>query len=211
MGPYRAGIDSGESMRIPVTEVVLEGMDGRTRRRPCAPGRDWPVWFAPDEDDLFTLDDDDSSGAGTGAEARPLVVLVVDDDRDVHEATVLALRDEKVAGRPLAFLHAYSGAEALVMMTERTGIDVLLLDVVMESEDAGLRVADAVRADARLKDVKIIIRTGQPGLAPVEAVTRERAIDAYLTKEKLTRTLLLEAIAGVLPDAPPASGGSTPQ
>lgn len=198
-------------MRNPGTAVFFESIEGHAIRFPVPGGLRLPVLCSPDEDDLFTLDDDDAPGPGASARARPLVVLVVDDDRDVHEATVLALREEKVAGRPLEFLHAYSGAEALVTMAERPGIDVLLLDVVMESEDAGLRVADAVRADARLKDVKIIIRTGQPGLAPVDAVTRERAIDAYLTKEKLTRTLLLQALAGVLPDAPSAADGQTPQ
>lgn len=193
-------------MRIPLV-AVGGGARVRKPRRERPAGLPLPLgaWPGGPDDDLFTLDDDDP-GAAPAAAAVPLVVLVVDDDRDVHESTLLALRDEKVAGRPLVFLHAYSGAEALVMMAERPGIDVMLLDVVMETPDAGLRVADAVRADPRMAEVKIIIRTGQPGLAPAETVARDHGVHGYLTKEKLTRTLLLQAIAGTLDDTPPGGG-----
>ena len=158
------------------------------------------VMGSGDDDDLFTLEDDDPR-EDPAVGAAPWVVMVVDDDRDVHESTVLALGAERVLGRPLAFLHAYSGAEALALLEQRPDVNVMLLDVVMETADAGLRVAAGIRADGRYPDLKIIIRTGQPGSAPETMVARDYAIDGYLTKEKLSRTLLLEAIAGSLEGA----------
>lgn len=157
-----------------------------------------------DDDDLFTLEDDDPR-EDSAAAAAPWVVMIVDDDRDVHESTVLALRTERVLGRPLVFVHAYSGAEALALLEERPDVNVMLLDVVMETADAGLRVASRIRADGRFPDLKIIIRTGQPGSAPETMVARDYAIDGYVTKEKLSRTLLLEAITGSL-----ENGGAGP-
>ena len=173
-----------------------------------APG---PVRFAGgDDDDLFSLHDDDGAIPDPSAMAPPWVVLIVDDDADVHQSTLLALRGERILGRPLTFRHAYNGPDALRILKAEANVDIVLLDVVMESQDAGLRLVAAARNDLKLVNMKIILRTGQPGYAPEAVVTRDYSIDGYLTKENLTRTLLLQAISGSLADGTDHNNGELP-
>jgi diguanylate cyclase len=126
-----------------------------------------------------------------GLDHRRWKVLVVDDDRDVHEATEFALRDCRVLGRPLAFLHAFSGAESLRILGEEDDVAAILLDAVMETDDAGLRTVRAIRDDLGLREARIIMRTGQPGHVPeLDTITRYD-INDYKTKSELTRDKLL--------------------
>ena len=55
-------------------------------------------------------------------------ILIVDDDRQVHDATVFALADVTVRNRPMAFLHAYTGAEARTILAGSKDVAVILLD-----------------------------------------------------------------------------------
>ena len=169
-----------------------------------------PFSLLPLSGDPIHFDDEPSEDAEGGAgDAAPWVVLIVDDDRNVHEATLLALHDERVAGRPLAFRHAYATAEAHRILADDPDVAVVLLDVVMESPDAGLKLIRDIRGDLGRRDVKIIVRTGQPGRAPEAKVRSDFAIDGYITKATLTRAMLLEALTQVLqPDD--AAGGSAP-
>jgi len=160
--------------------------------------RDIQIGMGPHRGDLIELLEDDPDNEEAGAATVPWVVLIVDDDRNVHETTLLALRDARVAGRPLRFLHAYSAAEALETVRANADIAVVLLDVVMETDNAGLQLVPAIRGAPGRRDIKIIIRTGQPGYASESYVTRNFGVDGYLTKAKLTRGMLLEAIAGAL-------------
>ncbi|MFV1849790.1 MAG: hypothetical protein ACFHHU_16760 [Porticoccaceae bacterium] len=73
-------------------------------------------------------------------------VLVVDDDVDVHEATEFTLSSVKILGRPLKLLHAVSADEALNYLQVVPNVAVILLDVVMESPDTGLRLVRELRA-----------------------------------------------------------------
>ena len=149
--------------------------------------------------DEFPDDEEDASPRAT-----PWVILIVDDDPDVHDATLLALSDERIFGRALEFRHAYSATEARQLLAAHPDISVVLLDVIMETPDAGLKLIQAIRTELGRGDVKIILRTGQPGQAPEANVRDNFAIDGYLTKSRLTRTLLLEALTQAL------GGGATP-
>jgi CheY-like chemotaxis protein len=148
---------------------------------------------------------DDAEAVASGA--APWVVLIVDDDRGVHDATLLALHGERILGRPLEFRHAYAAAEAHKLLAENRDIAVVLLDVVMESPDAGLKLISEIRDELGQSDVKIIVRTGQPGRAPEAQIRSSLAIDGYITKATLTRAMLLEALTQVLRTGE-ASGGS---
>ncbi len=125
-------------------------------------------------------------------------VLVVDDDTDVHETTRFAMRDLPVMGRPVEFLHAHSGREALEMLQKTPDIAVMLLDVVMETPDAGLKIVDAVRNELKLNNLRIVLRTGQPGQAPeMEAISRFD-INDYKTKNELTRNKLFTTLTSAV-------------
>ena len=126
-------------------------------------------------------------------------ILVVDDDQEIHSVTRLALSDLIVNDKGLKFYHAYSGTEALKMIAEMgSSLAIILLDVVMETDDAGLKVARAMRTELGLEEPRIILRTGQPGYAPEEQVIKDYDINDYKTKTELTRSKLVTTIIASL-------------
>lgn len=152
-----------------------------------------------DNDELIFMDEDDAEHEESDSLSGVWHVLVVDDDEEIHSVTRLALSDLALNGKGLQFHHAYSGDEALKFLTERGNeIAVLLLDVVMESDDAGLQVAKKMREELKLEEPRIILRTGQPGYAPEESVIKEYDINDYKTKTELTRSKLVTTIIASL-------------
>lgn len=121
-------------------------------------------------------------------------VLIVDDEPDVHQATLLALKGVAIEGRQLEFVHALSAAEARVCLRQHKDLSVVLLDVVMESNDAGLQLIDYVRNELANKALRFILRTGQPGYAPEIDTIRSYDINDYKTKSELTRVRLFTSM-----------------
>ncbi|HUS23940.1 MAG TPA: DUF3369 domain-containing protein [Candidatus Binatia bacterium] len=121
-------------------------------------------------------------------------LLIVDDDPEVHAVTTLALQPFRFAGRGLTFLHAYSGAEARAMLRAQPQIAIVLLDVVMETDHAGLDVAEYLRNELRNKFIRVILRTGQPGQAPELEVITRYDINDYKHKTELTRERLFTTV-----------------
>lgn len=146
-------------------------------------------------DDLVFADEVDAVDIGR---RPPWRILVVDDDADVHSTTTFALANVIMQGRELAFLHAYSAAEAFALLGRESDIAVILLDVVMERADAGLQLVRRIRDELGLHDVRIILRTGQPGYAPEMEAIRGYDINDYRTKSELTRTKLYTAVAAAI-------------
>ncbi len=148
-----------------------------------------------DTDTLHFLDDDQPVGS-----AKELVwrLMVVDDEPDVHRATTFALTGLKILGRPLEFLHAYSATEAEALLKTEQDVAVVLLDVVMEREDAGLALIKTIRQDLKLTELRIILRTGQPGYAPEIETIHDFDINDYKTKSELTRTKLYATVTAAL-------------
>ncbi|OYT94116.1 MAG: hypothetical protein CFE43_00660 [Burkholderiales bacterium PBB3] len=124
--------------------------------------------------------------------------MVVDDEPDVHRATTFALTGVKILGRPLEFLHAYSALEAENLLKTERDVAVVLLDVVMEREDAGLALIKTIRQDLKLTELRIILRTGQPGYAPEIETIHDFDINDYKTKSELTRTKLYATVTAAL-------------
>ena len=65
-------------------------------------------------------------------------ILIVDDEPDVHQITKLSLKGLQVRGRKIQYLSATTGEEAVRMMQAHPDVAVILLDVVMETNSAGL-------------------------------------------------------------------------
>lgn len=120
----------------------------------------------------------------------PWKVLLVDDEPDIHDITKLTLQRFRLDERALTFLHAYSGAEAKVILARESDIALVFLDVVMEKEDSGLEVARWMRQDLGNQFTRIVLRTGQPGQAPEERVIVNYDINDYKEKTELDRTKL---------------------
>ena len=153
---------------------------------------------ASDADDDLVLHDDDDPSAALAQEAPPWRILIVDDDVDVHVVTKFALRDTSFQGRRLSFLHAYSGAEAIALLRNTSDIALILLDVIMETNDAGLRVARQVREDLHNDLVRIVLRTGQPGQALEHSIIVDYDINDFWCKADLTTRKLFTTVIASL-------------
>ncbi len=148
-----------------------------------------------DTDTLHFLEDENDAGVAAGLVWR---LMVIDDEPDVHRATTFALSGVKILGRPLQFLHAYSAAEATKLLRTEQEVAVVLLDVVMEREDAGLALVKTIRQDLHLAELRIILRTGQPGYAPEIETIHDFDINDYKTKSELTRTKLYATVTAAV-------------
>ncbi len=121
-------------------------------------------------------------------------ILVVDDEIDVFKVTELSLKNLYFQGHGLQFLYAKSGQEAIEIMQANPDIAVILLDVVMETNTAGLDACNTIRNILKNSIVRIVLRTGQPGVAPEKQVIDDYDIDGYLPKAELTSTRLYSTV-----------------
>jgi signal transduction histidine kinase/CheY-like chemotaxis protein len=125
-------------------------------------------------------------------------VLIVDDEPDVHAITKLSLKNFSFANKPIEFLNAMSGEEAREILKNNPGIAVAMIDVVMETEDAGLRLVRFIREELRNTAIRLIIRTGQPGAAPERYVIDHYDIDDYKDKTELIAQKLYTTIRSAI-------------
>ena len=125
-------------------------------------------------------------------------ILVVDDEPDVHRVTELALRNKRWRGRKFSVTTASSAKEAEKILADKSDVfDVALVDVVMETDEAGLDLCRTMRATCA-RSLRIILRTGQPGIAPEERVLNDYDIDSYLAKPDATPERLYSSIRSAL-------------
>jgi DNA-binding MarR family transcriptional regulator/CheY-like chemotaxis protein len=146
-----------------------------------------------DNDEISFAEETDVPQVETGWK-----ILIVDDDAEVHEVTKLALSDVTFEGKSLCFISAYSAEDAKSWMRSQPDIAVIFLDMVMETEDAGLQVIQYVREELRNGFVRIILRTGQPGQAPEHVIVANYEIDDYKTKTELTSQKLFITVITAL-------------
>lgn len=162
---------------------------------------------APENDDLVDFDDelvfeDEESGSeakGEGDDLPPWRVLMIDDDEQVHQSTLLAVGDEIVLGRKLQFIHAKTGSEAIAMIDSGMAApDLAFVDMVMESPDAGLRFARAAKNHANWRSMMILLRSGQPGFSNEMEQARQLGVEGFVQKANVSRAVLLQALVDLL-------------
>ncbi len=124
----------------------------------------------------------------------PWRVLVVDDDGEVHQATRYALEGRFLLDRSINLIHAYSAAEAEELLRQMPDIAVVLLDVVMESDDSGLCLIDLIRDQLNYRCLRIILRTGQPGTAPESTLVARYDIHDYMLKTDVSYERLVTSL-----------------
>jgi signal transduction histidine kinase len=149
-----------------------------------------------DNDDFITLIEDEKDHAK--ASVRPWIVAVIDDDPAVHEGTRFALYDYTLHGQGLELITAYSAAEGRALLRAHPDVAVVLLDVVMETDNAGLELVDFIRKELKNETVRIILRTGQPGQAPERSVIVDYDINDYKAKTELTADKLFTSLTAAL-------------
>lgn len=121
-------------------------------------------------------------------------LLIVDDEPEIHDVTLLALHGFTFAGKDLQFVSAFNGEEAKQIVREQPDIALILLDVMMETPRAGLDVANYIRNDLANKTVRIVLRTGQPGDSPSYEIITRFDINDYKEKTELTRDRLFTTV-----------------
>ncbi len=151
-----------------------------------------------DNDDMLVFKDEETEIEKDIVSSEPWRVLIVDDEEVVHNTTKLVLHDFVFEDRSIEFLSAYSSREAKVVLEDNPDIAVVFLDVVMEEEDAGLRLVRYIREDLENKLIRIILRTGQPGQAPEDRVIIDYDINDYKTKTELTVQKLFTSLVSAI-------------
>jgi response regulator RpfG family c-di-GMP phosphodiesterase len=126
------------------------------------------------------------------------IALIVDDDPGIHAITRTVLRDLTYENRTLEFLSAYSRKEAESILENNGNIALVLLDVVMEEDDSGLRLVRYIREELNNNLTRIILRTGQPGKAPSQRVIIDYDINDYEEKTDLTAQKLYTTVIASL-------------
>jgi signal transduction histidine kinase len=150
-----------------------------------------------EQDDVLHLIDDTATAA-EDTTARKWKIAVIDDDPAVHDGTRFALSDYSLNGQGLEILSAYSAAEGRKLMREHNDIAAVLLDVIMETDVAGLELVEFIRNEVRNETVRIILRTGQPGQAPERRVIVQYDINDYKAKTELTADKLFTSLTAAL-------------
>jgi len=125
-------------------------------------------------------------------------ILICDDEKEVHTITKAVLSDFVFKNKKLEFLSAYSGEEAIAILSKENDVAVILLDVVMETDYAGLEVVKDIREKLHNKLIRIILRTGQPGYAPEKEVIQDYDINDYKEKTELTDIKLFTSVISAL-------------
>jgi response regulator RpfG family c-di-GMP phosphodiesterase len=139
-----------------------------------------------DDEFLEWLDEDDAVPASAESALPPWKVLIVDDDLSVHDVTRLELARFQFQGRSVELISGYSGREARELVAAHPDAAMILLDVVMEDQHAGLLVVRHIREVLKNQRIRIVLRTGQPGTAPEHTIISEYDIHDYKEKTELT-------------------------
>jgi len=154
-----------------------------------------------EQDDLlvFADEDDDVTKPESGTEEAAATIgfwkiLIVDDEPYVHQVTEMVLRDFVFENKELKFINAYSAAEAKKILEEDKDIPLAIVDVVMENDNAGLNLVKYVREILKEKKLRIILRTGQPGVAPEQEVIINYDINDYKEKVELSSQKLITSV-----------------
>lgn len=125
-------------------------------------------------------------------------VIIADDEEGVHQITKMVLSDFEVFGRKIEFISTFSGEETRKAISDNPDTALILLDVVMETDDAGLKVAKYIREDLKNNLVRIVLRTGYPGHAPERRVIIDYDINDYKEKTELTSQKLFTTVVTAL-------------
>lgn len=142
-------------------------------------------------EDMFAAEDTPSEEASSQDTWK---ILIVDDEQDIHSVIRLALDGFTFQDKRITFFDAYSGKEAQEILSQHNDIAVILLDVVMESDQAGLKFVKYIREDLQNQFIRIVLWTGQPGHAPRKEVVLSYEINDYKSKTELTDDNIFTAV-----------------
>lgn len=121
-------------------------------------------------------------------------ILVIDDDESVHQVTKLVLADAVIENRRLEIISAYSSKEAKSILQKDNSFCMAFVDVVMETDHAGLELVEWIRNELKNRTIRLILRTGQAGSAPEAKVIKEFDINDYKEKTDFTANKMITTV-----------------
>ncbi len=121
-------------------------------------------------------------------------ILVIDDDESVHQVTKLVLADAEIEHRNLDIVSAFSSKEAKEIMLNDDSFCMAFVDVVMETDHAGLELVEWIRNDLKNQSIRLVLRTGQAGSAPEAKVIKEFDINDYKEKTDFTANKMITTV-----------------
>jgi len=135
------------------------------------------------DDELIVFRDDTEEQVRT---EQVWKILIVDDQQSVHDMMNLVLRHFTFEGRQLEILHSYSAKQAKGLLAEQNDVALAIVDVVMESDRAGLELVKYIREVLNNQLIRIILSTGQPGFMSKTEIFQKYDINGYNEKAELT-------------------------
>lgn len=151
-----------------------------------------------EEDILIFADEDLPNNTAKNDEKDKWKIIIVDDEQEVHHLTRMVLSDFEFDGKRIDFISAHTEKEAFRVIQDNPDTAIILLDVVMDQDDSGLRIVKYIREQLKYTSVRIILRTGQPGQAPEKMVITNYDINDYKEKTELTTQKLFTTIMAAL-------------
>lgn len=133
-----------------------------------------------------------------GPSQKNWVVLSVEDNQPYQDVLESALQEVAFEGRKIELLRASSAASAATILSKRQDISLILLDIVMETDDAGFYLIDTIRNVIGDELVRIVVLTGQPGVKPHDKAINEYNISEYWNKTDLSADKLKSVVVSNL-------------
>ena len=125
-------------------------------------------------------------------------ILIVDDDPEVHIVTQMVLEELEFDGKLVNLISAYSENDVVSILESEPDIALIILDVVIDTDTSGLDLVRYIREVMGNTLIRIILRTGQPGMAPESRVIIDYDINDYKEKTELTSQKLKTSIISAL-------------
>ncbi len=154
--------------------------------------------FTDNDELLFAQEESTGDNELENETEKPWKIIIADDQEEIHSVTKLVLDDFTFQDRGLQFLSAYSGEETKRFVRENGDVAFILLDVVMETDNAGLEVVRYIREELKNTIVQIVLNTGQPGQAPEQEVITRYDINDYKSKTEFNARKLLTSVTASL-------------
>jgi response regulator RpfG family c-di-GMP phosphodiesterase len=145
-------------------------------------------------DFIFKEESEASSSLSTNKCDKKWRILVVDDDDSVHQVTKLVLNKIEIESRELEIVSVYSMEEAKNKLLTDDNFCMAFVDVVMETDHAGLELVQWIRKELKNQAIRLILRTGQAGTAPEAKVIKEYDINDYKEKTDFTSNKMITTV-----------------
>jgi len=145
-------------------------------------------------DFIFKEEPEETTNIVTKLSHKKWRILVVDDDDSVHQVTKLVLADAEIENRSLEIVSVYSMNEAKKKLLDENNFCMAFVDVVMETDHAGLELVQWIREDLKNQAIRLVLRTGQAGSAPEAKVIKEYDINDYKEKTDFTSNKMITTV-----------------